>query len=179
MDHHLFSCLSQAIADGMCLHLAPSFIICLLSLSTSFTLCCEKFYCFTNFFFTKNTGVVQSDPHWQTFMEQAVRLIYFVAESPDQLCSRLLQRSARLLLEQVTDGGEPNQSQVQESESQSTEEQGRVGTVVLLMLHIYYLYVEAAVTKLILIISCSSELFESGPGVVSVWSCGLLANISP
>lgn len=124
--------------------------------------------------------MVQSDPHWQTFMEQAVRLIYFVAESPDQLCSRLLQRSARLLLEQVTDGGEPNQSQVQESESQSTEEQGRGGhSRVLLMLHIYYLYVEAAVTKLILIISCSSELFESGPGVVSVWSCGLLANISP
>lgn len=59
-------------------------------------------------------------------MEQAVRLIYFLAESPDQLCSRLLQRSARLLLEQVTDGGEPNQSQVQEAGSQSTEEQGRV-----------------------------------------------------
>lgn len=59
-------------------------------------------------------------------MEQAVRLIYFLAESPDQLCSRLLQRSARLLLEQVTDGGEPNQSQVQEAGSQSIEEQGRV-----------------------------------------------------
>uniref|UniRef100_A0A8C1F1Z0 Condensin complex subunit 1 n=1 Tax=Cyprinus carpio carpio TaxID=630221 RepID=A0A8C1F1Z0_CYPCA len=75
MDHHLFSCLSQAIADGL----------------------------------------VQSDPHWQTFMEQAVRLIYFLAESPDQLCSRLLQRSAHLLLEQITEGGEPNQSQLQES----------------------------------------------------------------
>uniref|UniRef100_A0A671LUR3 Condensin complex subunit 1 n=1 Tax=Sinocyclocheilus anshuiensis TaxID=1608454 RepID=A0A671LUR3_9TELE len=72
MDHHLFSCLSQAIADG----------------------------------------VVQSDPHWQTFMEQAVRLIYFLAESPDQLCSRLLQRSAHLLLEQITEGGEPKQSQL-------------------------------------------------------------------
>uniref|UniRef100_A0A8C1W010 Condensin complex subunit 1 n=1 Tax=Cyprinus carpio TaxID=7962 RepID=A0A8C1W010_CYPCA len=57
----------------------------------------------------------QSDPHWQTFMEQAVRLIYFLAESPDQLCSRLLQRSAHLLLEQITEGGEPNQSQLQES----------------------------------------------------------------
>uniref|UniRef100_A0A672RRD6 Condensin complex subunit 1 n=1 Tax=Sinocyclocheilus grahami TaxID=75366 RepID=A0A672RRD6_SINGR len=72
VDHHLFSCLSQAIADG----------------------------------------VVQSDPHWQTFMEQAVRLIYFLAESPDQLCSRLLQRSAHLLLEQITECGEPNQSQL-------------------------------------------------------------------
>uniref|UniRef100_A0A8C1EYY2 Condensin complex subunit 1 n=1 Tax=Cyprinus carpio carpio TaxID=630221 RepID=A0A8C1EYY2_CYPCA len=59
--------------------------------------------------------LVQSDPHWQTFMEQAVRLIYFLAESPDQLCSRLLQRSAHLLLEQITEGGEPNQSQLQES----------------------------------------------------------------
>uniref|UniRef100_UPI003D79A548 condensin complex subunit 1 n=1 Tax=Danio rerio TaxID=7955 RepID=UPI003D79A548 len=83
MDHHLFSCLSQAIADG----------------------------------------VVQSDPHWQTFMEQAVRLIYFLAESPDQLCSRLLQRSARLLLEQITEGGEPDQSQLQEGASQVSEEQ--------------------------------------------------------
>uniref|UniRef100_A0A672RV31 Condensin complex subunit 1 n=1 Tax=Sinocyclocheilus grahami TaxID=75366 RepID=A0A672RV31_SINGR len=83
MDHHLFSSLSQAIADG----------------------------------------VVQSDPHWQTFMEQAVRLIYFLAESPDQLCSRLLQRSAHLLLEQITEGGEPNQSQLQEGGSQGSEEQ--------------------------------------------------------
>uniref|UniRef100_A0AAR2IUI4 Condensin complex subunit 1 n=1 Tax=Pygocentrus nattereri TaxID=42514 RepID=A0AAR2IUI4_PYGNA len=63
VDHHLFSCLTQAIADG----------------------------------------VVLSDPHWQTFMEQAIRLIYFLAESPDKLCARLLQRSARLLLEQVTE----------------------------------------------------------------------------
>ncbi|XP_051989898.1 condensin complex subunit 1-like [Xyrauchen texanus] len=83
MDHHLFSCLSQAVADG----------------------------------------VVTSDPHWQPFMEQAVRLIYFLAESPDQLCSRLLQRSARLLLEQITEGGELNQSQLQEGESQGSEEQ--------------------------------------------------------
>uniref|UniRef100_A0AAR2M0W1 Condensin complex subunit 1 n=1 Tax=Pygocentrus nattereri TaxID=42514 RepID=A0AAR2M0W1_PYGNA len=56
--------------------------------------------------------MVLSDPHWQTFMEQAIRLIYFLAESPDKLCARLLQRSARLLLEQVTEGGEPNQSQI-------------------------------------------------------------------
>uniref|UniRef100_A0A8B9J8Q9 Condensin complex subunit 1 n=1 Tax=Astyanax mexicanus TaxID=7994 RepID=A0A8B9J8Q9_ASTMX len=72
VDHHLFSCLTQAIADG----------------------------------------VVLSDPYWQTFMEQAIRLIYFLAETPDQLCARLLQRSARLLLEQITEGGEPNQSEV-------------------------------------------------------------------
>uniref|UniRef100_A0AAY5EGE1 Condensin complex subunit 1 n=1 Tax=Electrophorus electricus TaxID=8005 RepID=A0AAY5EGE1_ELEEL len=63
MDHHLFSCLTQAIAEG----------------------------------------VVLSNPHWQTFMEQAIRLIYFLAESPDQLCARLLQRSARLLLEQISE----------------------------------------------------------------------------
>uniref|UniRef100_A0A8C6KEQ8 Condensin complex subunit 1 n=1 Tax=Nothobranchius furzeri TaxID=105023 RepID=A0A8C6KEQ8_NOTFU len=31
-------------------------------------------------------GVVMEDPYWQSFMEQAVRLIYFLAESPDQLC---------------------------------------------------------------------------------------------
>ncbi|KTF88532.1 hypothetical protein cypCar_00004523 [Cyprinus carpio] len=68
-------------------------------------------------------GVVQSDPHWQTFMEQAVRLIYFLAESPDQMCSRLLQRSSHLLLEQITEGGEPNQSQLQEVGSQGSEEQ--------------------------------------------------------
>ncbi|KAG1939482.1 condensin complex subunit 1 [Pimephales promelas] len=83
MDHHLFSCLSQAIADG----------------------------------------VVQSDPHWQTFMEQAVRLIYFLAESPDQLCSHLLQRSARLLLEQITEGRESTQTPLQEGASQGSEEQ--------------------------------------------------------
>uniref|UniRef100_A0AAR2KTY2 Condensin complex subunit 1 n=1 Tax=Pygocentrus nattereri TaxID=42514 RepID=A0AAR2KTY2_PYGNA len=63
--------------------------------------------------------VVLSDPHWQTFMEQAIRLIYFLAESPDKLCARLLQRSARLLLEQVTEGGEPNQSQMSEGSQDS------------------------------------------------------------
>ncbi|KAL0201423.1 hypothetical protein M9458_004610, partial [Cirrhinus mrigala] len=56
-------------------------------------------------------------------MEQAVRLIYFLAESPDQLCSRLLQRSAHLLLEQITEGGEPDQLQLQEAGSQGSEEQ--------------------------------------------------------
>uniref|UniRef100_A0A7N6A3Z1 Condensin complex subunit 1 n=1 Tax=Anabas testudineus TaxID=64144 RepID=A0A7N6A3Z1_ANATE len=60
-DHQLFTCLTQAIAEG----------------------------------------VVMEDPYWQSFMEHAVRLIYFLAESPDQLCSRLLQRSARLLLDQI------------------------------------------------------------------------------
>uniref|UniRef100_A0A671LUT6 Condensin complex subunit 1 n=1 Tax=Sinocyclocheilus anshuiensis TaxID=1608454 RepID=A0A671LUT6_9TELE len=68
----------------------------------------------------------QSDPHWQTFMEQAVRLIYFLAESPDQLCSRLLQRSAHLLLEQITEGGEPKQSQLQEGGSQGSEDLAQV-----------------------------------------------------
>uniref|UniRef100_A0A8C7GNF6 Condensin complex subunit 1 n=1 Tax=Oncorhynchus kisutch TaxID=8019 RepID=A0A8C7GNF6_ONCKI len=41
-----------------------------------------------------------------TFMEQAVRLLYFLSESPDQLCSRLLQRCSRLLLDQIAEGGE-------------------------------------------------------------------------
>uniref|UniRef100_A0A665TU87 Condensin complex subunit 1 n=1 Tax=Echeneis naucrates TaxID=173247 RepID=A0A665TU87_ECHNA len=62
-DHQLFTCLTQAIAEG----------------------------------------VVMEDPYWQSFMEQAVRLIYFLAESPDQLCSWLLQRSARLLLNQIAE----------------------------------------------------------------------------
>uniref|UniRef100_A0A667WP52 Condensin complex subunit 1 n=1 Tax=Myripristis murdjan TaxID=586833 RepID=A0A667WP52_9TELE len=66
-DHQLFTCLTQAIADGKYRH----------GLS---------FY-----------------PHWQSFMEQAVRLLYFLAESPDQLCSRLLQRSARLLSDQIAE----------------------------------------------------------------------------
>lgn len=48
------------------------------------------------------------DPYWQSFMEQAVRLIYFLAESPEQLCSRLIQRSARLLLDQIAESGELN-----------------------------------------------------------------------
>ncbi|XP_054637645.1 condensin complex subunit 1 [Dunckerocampus dactyliophorus] len=67
-EHQLFTCLTQAIAEGAMLE----------------------------------------DPHWQSFMEQAVRLIYFLAESPDQLCSRLLQRATRLLLDQVAEGEEVN-----------------------------------------------------------------------
>ncbi|KAG7475654.1 condensin complex subunit 1 [Solea senegalensis] len=83
-DHQLFSCLTQAIADG----------------------------------------VVMKDPYWQSFMEQAVRLIYFLAESPDQLCSRLLQRSARLLLDQIAEGGEVNKDpdQTQDGSQESSEQ---------------------------------------------------------
>ncbi|CAK6966208.1 condensin complex subunit 1 [Scomber scombrus] len=70
-------------------------------------------------------GVVMEDPYWQSFTEQAVRLIYFLAESPDQLCSRLLQRSARLLLDQVAEGGEINKNAGQmQDESQDPSEQG-------------------------------------------------------
>ncbi|XP_068178866.1 condensin complex subunit 1 [Antennarius striatus] len=84
-DHQLFTCLTQAIADG----------------------------------------VVMENPYWHSFMEQAVRLIYFLAESPDQLCSRLLQRGARLLLDQIAEGGEINKDagQMQEG-SQESDEQG-------------------------------------------------------
>lgn len=68
------------------------------------------------------------DPYWQSFMEQAVRLIYFLAESPDQLCSRLLQRSARLLLDQIAEGGDINKdaSQVEDG-SQEPSESGEQG----------------------------------------------------
>lgn len=73
-------------------------------------------------------GVVMEDPYWQSFMEQAVRLIYFLAESPDQLCSRLLQRSARLLLDQIAEGGEVNKDvgQIHDASQDSgdQEEQG-------------------------------------------------------
>nr|XP_040021612.1 condensin complex subunit 1 [Gasterosteus aculeatus aculeatus] len=83
-DHQLFTCLTQAIAEG----------------------------------------VVMEDPYWQTFMQQAVRLIYFLAESPDQLCSRLLQRSARLLLDQIAEGGELNKDagQLQDGSQESNEQ---------------------------------------------------------
>ncbi|KAM4581125.1 condensin complex subunit 1 isoform 2-T3 [Odontesthes bonariensis] len=83
-DHQLFTCLTQAIAEG----------------------------------------AVMEDPYWQSFMEQAVRLIYFLAESPDQLCSRLLQRSARLLLDQIAEGGEVNRDvgQTQDGSQESSEQ---------------------------------------------------------
>uniref|UniRef100_A0A3Q2VXR9 Condensin complex subunit 1 n=1 Tax=Haplochromis burtoni TaxID=8153 RepID=A0A3Q2VXR9_HAPBU len=83
-DHQLFTCLTQAVAEG----------------------------------------VVMEDPYWQSFMEQAVRLIYFLAESPDQLCSRLLQRSARLLLDQIAEGGEVNKDagQMQDGSQESNEQ---------------------------------------------------------
>ncbi|XP_068426769.1 condensin complex subunit 1 isoform X2 [Clinocottus analis] len=82
-DHQLFTCLTQAIAEG----------------------------------------VVMEDPYWQSFMEQAVRLLYFMAESPDQLCSRLLQRCARLLLDQIAEGGElgKDASQMQDGSQESNE----------------------------------------------------------
>ncbi|XP_049902660.1 condensin complex subunit 1 [Epinephelus moara] len=84
-DHQLFTCLTQAIAEG----------------------------------------VVMEDPYWQSFMEQSVRLLYFLAESPDQLCSRLLQRSARLLSDQIAEGGDLNKDAGQTQDgSQESSEQG-------------------------------------------------------
>lgn len=75
------------------------------------------------------------DPYWQCFMEQGVRLLYFLAESPDQLCSRLLQRSARLLLDQIAEGEEVNKDvgQMQDGSQESNEqrEQGRPRCVLL------------------------------------------------
>lgn len=83
-EHQLFTCLSQAIAEG----------------------------------------VVMEDPYWQSFMELAVRLMYFLAESPDQLCSRLLQRCARVLLDQISEGGETNTNSQTQEGSQDSNEQG-------------------------------------------------------
>ncbi|XP_019724704.1 condensin complex subunit 1 isoform X1 [Hippocampus comes] len=69
-------------------------------------------------------GAMMEDPHWQSFMEQAVRLTYFLAESPDQLCSRLIQRTARLLLDQISQGAEVNKDvdQPQEGSQESGEQ---------------------------------------------------------
>uniref|UniRef100_A0A8C4D8V9 Condensin complex subunit 1 n=1 Tax=Dicentrarchus labrax TaxID=13489 RepID=A0A8C4D8V9_DICLA len=82
------------------------------------------------------SSVVMEDPYWQSFMEQAVRLIYFLAESPDQLCSRLLQRSARLLLDQIAEGGEINKDvgQMQEGSQESNEQGEQVNCVCLAQL---------------------------------------------
>ncbi|XP_035018477.2 condensin complex subunit 1 isoform X3 [Hippoglossus stenolepis] len=95
-DHQLFTCLTQALAEG----------------------------------------VVMEDPYWQGFMEQAVRLIYFLAESPDQLCSRLVQRSARLLLDQIAEGGEVNKDsgQTQDGSQESSEQGEQVNCVCLAQL---------------------------------------------
>ncbi|XP_028984750.1 condensin complex subunit 1 isoform X2 [Betta splendens] len=81
-------------------------------------------------------GVVMEDPYWQSFMEQAVRLIYFLAESPEQLCSRLLQRSGRLLLDQIAEGGELNKDagQMQDGSQESIEEGDQVNCVCLAQL---------------------------------------------
>uniref|UniRef100_A0A1A7YWS5 Condensin complex subunit 1 n=2 Tax=Iconisemion striatum TaxID=60296 RepID=A0A1A7YWS5_9TELE len=95
-EHQLFSCLTQAVAEG----------------------------------------VVMEDPYWQSFMEQAVRLIYFLAESPDQLCSRLLQRCARLLLDQIEEGGEVNKDvcQMQDGSPEASEQSEQVNCVCLAQL---------------------------------------------
>ncbi|CAL8247363.1 unnamed protein product [Lota lota] len=73
-------------------------------------------------------GVVKEDPHWQSFMEQAVRLLYFLAESPDHLCSLLLQQSTQLLLDQVAKTAEATKETVQSQggsqDSQDSTEQG-------------------------------------------------------
>lgn len=126
-------------------------------------------------------GVVMEDPYWQSFMEQAVRLIYFLAESPDQLCSRLLQRSARLLLDQIAESGEINTDvgPIQDGSQESNEqgEQGESQCVFTL---------DACIIKSMLRTdACSpvfyshSELRVSGPVVGFVWQCGFLAGVSP
>ncbi|KAL0985119.1 hypothetical protein UPYG_G00153120 [Umbra pygmaea] len=76
-------------------------------------------------------GVVMADPHWQSFMEQAVRLIYFLAESPDQLCSCLLKRCSRLLLDQIDAGGEvfANKGVTQNASEIPEEQAEQVSTV--------------------------------------------------
>uniref|UniRef100_A0A3P8SUV3 Condensin complex subunit 1 n=1 Tax=Amphiprion percula TaxID=161767 RepID=A0A3P8SUV3_AMPPE len=93
-EHQLFTCLTQAVAEG----------------------------------------VVMEDPYWQSFMEQAVRLLYFLAESPDQLCSRLLQRSARLVLDQIAEGGEINNKDVSQMQDGSQGSGDQVNCVSLAQL---------------------------------------------
>ncbi|XP_028834009.1 condensin complex subunit 1 isoform X1 [Denticeps clupeoides] len=84
-------------------------------------------------------GVILTDPQWQSFMEQAVRLIYFLSESPDVLCSHLLQRSTRLLLEQINENREKNKVQVAETNqsqdpTQDLEQSEQVNSVCLAQL---------------------------------------------
>ncbi|KAG7271553.1 hypothetical protein CRUP_027827 [Coryphaenoides rupestris] len=82
-------------------------------------------------------GVVMEDPHWQSFMEQAVRLLYFLAESPDQLCSLLLQRSTQLLLDQFTktaDAASKETVQTQGGSQDSQEPTEQVSSVSLAQL---------------------------------------------
>ena len=121
-DHQLFTCLTQAIAEG------NDRRMCSLNEKTS-TFYGLSFHRLQSHPLTVFTlGAVMEDPYWQSFMEQAVRLIYFLAESPDQLCSRLLQRSARLLLGQVAEGGEVNRDVGQTQDgSQESNEQGEQG----------------------------------------------------
>ncbi|KAI9999746.1 hypothetical protein NQD34_011589 [Periophthalmus magnuspinnatus] len=88
---------------------------------------------FTCLFNAIAEGVVMEDPYWQSFMEQAVRLIYFLSESPDQLCSRLLQRCARQLLDQIAEGGETNKNPIQDG-SQDSEPGEHVSCVCLAQL---------------------------------------------
>lgn len=127
-DHQLFTSLTQAVAEGkqteMCLSFSFFFLRLSVVISTTYSLFLSWCLSFT----VLAPGVVMEDPYWQCFMEQAVRLIYFLAESPDQLCSRLLQRSARLLLDQIAEGDEVNKdiSQMQDG-SQETNEQSEQG----------------------------------------------------
>lgn len=123
------------------------------------------------------------DPYWQSFMEQAVRLIYFLAESPDQLCSRLLQRSARLLLDQIAEGGEGNREpdQVQEG-SQETNEQGEQGECFIIIYFYYYLNhdnLKVDIYFFFPLFASVSQLRVSGPALGAVRQRGLLAGVPP
>lgn len=121
------------------------------------------------------------DPYWQSFMEQAVRLIYFLAESPDQLCSRLLQRSTRLLLDQIAESSEPNKDAgpIQE-ESQESNEEGEQGVS-----RCVFTSDTCMIKRVLRSDACSpvfhpdSELRVSGPVVGFVWQRGFLAGVSP
>lgn len=119
------------------------------------------------------------DPYWQSFMEQAVRLIYFLAESPDQLCSRLLQRSARLLLDQTAEAAtDINKDNGQSQDgSQESGEQGERGESSPRRPHLHGRGVKLGLTCLCFL--SRSELRVSGPAVGSVWLCGVLAGVSP
>lgn len=125
------------------------------------------------------------DPYWQSFMEQAVRLIYFLAESPDQLCSRLLQRSARLLLDQIAEGGDINKDAGQaEDGSQEPGESGEQGASprVVIDRHSTHSPPFGPAPDRCLRCVCPptpSELCLPGAALGSVWQRGFLAGVSP
>ncbi|CAH2322684.1 condensin complex subunit 1 [Pelobates cultripes] len=51
-------------------------------------------------------GIGQSDSHWLPFKETAVKLVYELAEEPDETCAEILLQCSRHVLDQITCTGE-------------------------------------------------------------------------